>query len=72
MQYVGGNIAEGVAENWVDAEMSLVEVGGGGWSWVHGLVIPEKYYIIEHFLNYGELPYEKISKELFTLIGLKN
>ena len=56
MQYVGANIAEGVAENWVDAEMSLVEVGGAGWRWVHGLVIPQKYYIIEHFLNYGELP----------------
>ena len=34
LQYFGSNIIEGVAESWVEAEMSLVEVGGGGWSWV--------------------------------------
>ena len=39
MQYFGSNIVECVAENWVEAEMSWVEVDGGGWRWVHGLVI---------------------------------
>ena len=34
MQYFGSNIVEGVAESWVEAEMSWVEVDGGGWSWV--------------------------------------
>ena len=34
MQYFGSNIVEGVAESWVEAEMSWVEMGGGGWSWV--------------------------------------
>ena len=36
----GSNIVEGVAESWVEAEMSWVVQDGGGWSWVHGLVIP--------------------------------
>ena len=50
VQYFGSNIVQGVAENWVEAEMSWVEVDGAGWScvevdgawWrsVHGLVIP--------------------------------
>ena len=31
VQYFGSNIVEGVAESWVEAEMSLVEVGGAGW-----------------------------------------
>ena len=41
MQYFGSNIVEGVAESWVEAEiswveveMSWVEVDGTGWSWV--------------------------------------
>ena len=34
MQYFGSNIVEGVAESWVEAEMSWVEVGGGGWRWM--------------------------------------
>ena len=34
MQYFGSNIVEDVAESWVEAEMSWVEVDGGGWSWV--------------------------------------
>ena len=34
MQYFGSNIVEGVAESWVEAEMSWVEVDGAGWSWV--------------------------------------
>ena len=42
MQYFGSNIVEGVAESWVEAEMSWVEVDGAGWRWVHGLVIPKK------------------------------
>ena len=47
MQYFGSNIVEGLAESWVETEMSWVEVemsrvevDGAGWSWVHGLVIP--------------------------------
>ena len=50
MQYFGSNIVEGIAESWVEAEMSWVEVdgavwswvemGGAGWRWVQGLVIP--------------------------------
>ena len=40
MQYFGSNIVEGVAESWVEVEMSWVQVDGAGWSWVHGLVIP--------------------------------
>ena len=34
MQYFGSNIVEGVAESWVEAEMSLVEVDGAGWRWM--------------------------------------
>ena len=34
VRYVGSNNAEGVAERWIEAEMSWVEVVGGGWSWV--------------------------------------
>ena len=30
-QYFGSNIVEGVAEGWVEAEMSYVEVNGAGW-----------------------------------------
>ena len=44
MQYFGLNIVEGVAENWMEAEMSWVEVDGAGWRlkragwrWVNGL-----------------------------------
>ena len=50
VQYFGSNIVGGVAESWVEAEISWVEVDGtgwswvkvdgAGWSWVHGLVIP--------------------------------
>ena len=43
MEYFGSNIVEGVAESWVESEMSWVELGGAGWSWVEmgGLVIPK-------------------------------
>ena len=34
MKYFGSNIVEGVVESWMEAEMSWVEVGGGGWRWV--------------------------------------
>ena len=34
MQYFGSNIVEGVAESWVEVEMSWVEVDGAGWRWV--------------------------------------
>ena len=30
----GSNIVEGVAEGWVEAEMSWVEVDGVGWRWM--------------------------------------
>ena len=43
MQYFGSKIVEGVAESWVEAEMSCVQVDGAEWRWVHGLVIPKKY-----------------------------
>ena len=49
VQYFGSKIVEGVAESWVEVEMSWVKVGGAGWRWmevdgagwrwVHGLVI---------------------------------
>ena len=35
----GSNIVKDVAESWVEAEMSWVEVDGAGWRWVHDLVI---------------------------------
>ena len=31
VQYFGSNIVEGVAERWVEAEISWVEVDGAGW-----------------------------------------
>ena len=34
MQYFGSNIVEDVAESWVEAEMSWVEVDGAGWRWM--------------------------------------
>ena len=40
VQYFGSNIAEGVAESWVEVEMSRVKVDGAGWRWVRSLVIP--------------------------------
>ena len=43
MQYFGSNIVEGIAESWVETEMSCVEVDGAGWRWVHFLVIPISY-----------------------------
>ena len=47
VRYFGSDNVEGVAESWLEAEMSLVEVemswmevDGAGWRWMHGLVIP--------------------------------
>ena len=34
VQYFGSNIVDGVAESWVETEMSWVEVDGAGWSWL--------------------------------------
>ena len=34
MQYFGSNIVEGVAESWVEAELSWVEVNEAEWNWV--------------------------------------
>ena len=34
MQNFGSNIVEGVAESWVEAEISWVEVTGAEWTWV--------------------------------------
>ena len=39
MRYFGSNNVEGVAESWVEAEMSWVEVDGAGWRWVHSSAI---------------------------------
>ena len=47
LRWFGSNNVEGVAESWVEAEISWMELGGDwyelggdGWSWVHSLVIP--------------------------------
>ena len=34
VQYFGLNIVAGVAESWMEAEMSWVELGGAGWGWM--------------------------------------
>ena len=34
VQYFGFNNVEGIAETWVEVEVSQVEVGGAGWSWM--------------------------------------
>ena len=44
VQYFGFYNVGGVAESWVEAEMSWVEVDGAGWRWVHGLVTPIKKF----------------------------
>ena len=48
VRYFGSNNVEGVPENWVEAEMNLLEVemswvemDGAGWRWVDNLVIPK-------------------------------
>ena len=33
VRYFGSNNVEGVAESWVEAEMSWVGVDGAGWRW---------------------------------------
>ena len=73
VQYFGSDIVEGVAENWLEAEMSSMEVDGAGWRWVHGLVIPFANYkkensihiswennlnLINHFMHIAEKQYE--------------
>ena len=52
MRYFDSNNVEGVAESWVETEISWVEVGmswvevnGAGWKLVHGLVIPFKTHV---------------------------
>ena len=40
VRYFGSNIVERVAESWVKAEMSWVEVDGAEWRWLRDLVIP--------------------------------
>ena len=56
-QYFDSN-NESVAESWVEANMSWVEVGGAGcslesagWRWVHGLVIPLIFIFSNVVLN---------------------
>ena len=34
MRYFGSYNVEGVAESWMEAEMSWVEVDGAGWRWM--------------------------------------
>ena len=50
MQYFGSNTVEGVAESWVEVEMSWVEVDRAGQRWVHGLVIPVLISLIIPFM----------------------
>ena len=38
-EYFGSNIVEGVAESWMEVEMSWEEVDRAEWRWVHGLII---------------------------------
>ena len=50
IRYFGASNVEGIAESWVEVQMSWVEVGrtgwnwmkvdGAGWRWVQGLAIP--------------------------------
>ena len=75
MQYFCSNNVEGVAESWVEAEMSWVEVDGAGWSWVevdgaggwrsvNDLVIPVIIYCYNRKFT--------ISNYYLLLINLKN
>ena len=57
MQYFGSNIVEGVAESWVEAEISWVEVDGAGLKWV------------EVGARFSDTPVEKVSAEKLA-IGL--
>ena len=34
MRYFSSDNVEGVAENWVEVEVSWMELDGAGWSWV--------------------------------------
>ena len=34
MRYFGSNNLEGVAESWVEVEMSWIKMGGAEWRWV--------------------------------------
>ena len=52
VRYFGSNTVEGVAESWVEAEMSWVEVDGAGWRWVHGLVIPINQLFLKCFCEF--------------------
>ena len=62
MQYFGSNIVEGVAESWMEAEMSWVEVDGAGWSWVE---LGARFSNTLYFLRYAHVSYVK---SLFTNI----
>ena len=56
VQYFGPNIVEGVAESWVETEMSWVEVDGAGWRWVYGLVIPLSFpFVLVLFISVVEI-----------------
>ena len=48
MRYFGFNNVEGVAESWVEGEISWVEVDGAGWMRVHGLAVPNFKIILTH------------------------
>ena len=43
VRYSGSYNVEGIAESWVEAKMSWVELDGVRWRWVHGLAIPFIY-----------------------------
>ena len=48
MRYFGSNNVEGVAESWVETEMSWLGVDGAGWRWVNGLLIPNVNMLIKN------------------------
>ena len=59
VRYFGSNNVKGVAESWVEAEISWVEVGGAGGSWME---------LVARFSNTNSKKRTKIS--VSVLIGL--
>ena len=55
VRYFGLKIVEGVAESWVETDMSWVKVDGCGWRWVHGLA-----NILAYIFNTNSTPKNKL------------
>ena len=55
VRYFGLKIVEGVAESWVETDMSWVEVDGCGWRWMHGLA-----NILAYIFNTNSTPKNKL------------